>query len=69
MENKNGWKRKSDVEILHTAKNLIQCELVLRNKVKETSECMQKINNQIDKLLGLIGLTREEVCKGVEDDT
>ena len=52
--NGNGWRRKSDEDILHAAKAIIQCE--------------KGLNNQVDKLLGLIGLTRKEVCKGVADD-
>ena len=47
-------RRKSDEEILHTAKALVQCEMAL--------------NNQVDKLLGLIGLTRKDVVKGVDND-
>ena len=53
MENSNGWRRKSDTDILHAAKAIIQCEMAL--------------NNQVDKLLDLIGLTRSEVVKGVEE--
>ena len=52
--NGNGWRRKSDTDILHAAKGLIQCEMAM--------------NHQVDKLLGLIGLSRAEVCKGVEDE-
>ena len=48
------FKRKSDADILHAAKAIIQCEMAL--------------NNEVDKLLALINLTREEVCRGVEDD-
>ena len=69
MVEQRDWGRKSDVDILHAAKSLIQCELVLRSKVRETNDCMQNINSQIDKLLGLVGLTREEVVKGVEECT
>ena len=52
--NGNGWRRKSDVDILHAAKAIIQCEMAL--------------NHQVDKLLELIGLTRAEVVKGVEEE-
>ena len=45
--NENGWRRKSDIDILHAAKHIIQCEIAL--------------NHEVDKLLALIGLTRAEV--------
>ena len=48
------WRRKSDVDILHAAKAIIQCEIAL--------------NHEVDKLLSLIDLTREDVIKGVEHD-
>lgn len=65
--NGNGWRRKSDVDILHAAKGIIQCEISLNHEVTKIRRLGDDLNSQVDKLLGLIGLTREEVCKGVEE--
>jgi len=45
--NRKFGRRQSDQDILHAAKNLVQCEKAL--------------NNQVDKILDSIGVTREQV--------
>ena len=50
MGNINFGRRQSDEDILHCAKNLICCE--------------KAFNNQVDKLLEAIGVSRAEVESG-----
>jgi len=45
--NRKFGRRRSDVDMLHAAKQIAQCEKAL--------------NNQVDKLFEAMGLTREEV--------
>ena len=53
MNDKNQWQRKADKDILHIAKAIIQCEMAL--------------NHEVDKMLALLGLTREDVVNNEVD--